>query len=346
MGSFNLKCALSQSVIQPNERCLVIPLVQSFNRFNYQTLICESGHPTEARVYVPYGPITTPFNQWEPLTLPLTGTFEDCFLVELDKTNINSSRLLRLIAKLIATASTVSTPHTQKGAFKVSDVVESIYPELQGLLQELMVSTSMAQEQTILQKIEFSKLFEVWHQIVVAMGDDLVILAPNNAFVQLAVISLSAKDALITGMAAIRPNLYAQLWARKKNAIAHELKICAQLQTNAANKKKPSNLNAPFLKLGIESVFESSISSLCLSPIWFPDDYPEWAKQVSMQDTEALTQGISLSLIDDLFFLECLLEANYPLNPSLYAGQDYSNDFGELMASIIKAANEKQDCEE
>lgn len=319
MGSFNLSCAISGTTVQPYEACEVILVEKSSNQFAV--------------------------NPWIPVSLPLRGTFEYCYSVDLYKHPQVQWRLFTLISMLYIRGKDALS---DKGGL-FHHYVKSHHPKLIELIDRAFEAgasiTWIHDDPKVFNSVE-AELVHCWAHITQLCVDKELINPITGNLVQMSIVSRSAREALIrhasrflvVGASAFKSSLMDSLGeAAIQSLKIRDTELTRESKDNKEVLDAASQINVA-QALGTSRIFRPLISEISRHlnlketvAIIFEDSIKDKPKAMF----ESLFDD--LSLFGDLVFFEVADRAHFYLSPAQYAGQDYENNLGKLRLNILQS---------
>jgi hypothetical protein len=331
MGSFNLKCFVSNQVIAEHERCRVAVILQN-STFRPAKLLFRGG---ESEMYGIRHAGSGIDCHWEAMTALLSGTYSDCSTFKLDETPENQAILAEFFNEMFRQAATTRADE-RAPEFDFRALVAEHAPKL----HELLAAQKHFLDSIEPEQLDFEEALALWDELQDAIVEERVFVANGSRVIRplkLAVmhevgyrrlVALAESTPNYSGMSFTREDYFTRTfeWLKEELAtVEDELKRFSR-----------KDLFRERLRVGLESKSAHPVT-------WVFRRRFEAAVDAVVEDEKPVSHFLEACAtpVETLYALRGLTILGVPYAPVTFAGQDDDNVTGTRYADFVAGAAEE-----
>ena len=330
MGSFNIKCFVSEQVIAEREKCRIAVIQQQSTYSPAQLVFREQEHSL-------YGIRNSPGpdSLWSPMTGFMSGTYEDGSKVTLDAAPENQAILAEFFNWLYKEVATTLASE-RDGPFDFKALVEEKAPKLHAALsKQKSYFDSLAP-----QELDLDEAMELWDELQDAAIQDRVFCVNGNKVLrplQMVVVHEVTYQRLVA-LAESFPMNEEGSYARDY----YFTKVFANL------KEELADVDDDMKRFVRKDIFRDRVrlrldSKLTHSLLWAFRRTFEAGVDAVVEKGQPVSHFLETckAPLDGLYALKGIDRLKVQFTPIAYAGQDYDNETGKLYAEFVAGASKE-----
>lgn len=340
MGSFINQCMASRQVIMEGGPCRIIPLIQ---QRSFHPASCVNPSRPDAPAQQVYGPEwgAGVDLRWKPVMGFLEAKAQDRSGIELVFNDHNRIQLAHLFSQMSRRAAVSTVDSSRDENFDFGKLLEQHAPQW----LESAKDQSWYAEDVVMNDTEALALWtamdedEAFRRNHIFMADNFGVYRP----LMLGVVHEDAYQWLLKeGQKTTRYDGYDRV-KHIDDVAAEAVEMAKEFMTKALDKPGEQEMVTAQVTLHATQPLREGLKRI--SDDAYGSAEP-WARKLTFLVMEHFKTGMPLGdlirknlkeYLDDSYVLQGLRMVNVPLEPMLYAGQDYDNQAGKRYASMVTA---------